>query len=30
MDEKVKKLKGDLVRAEMAVVGLKNKVVKLG
>ncbi|XP_065844289.1 uncharacterized protein [Oscarella lobularis] len=26
VDEKVKKLKGDLVRAEMAVVGLKNKI----
>ena len=30
MDEKVKKLKGDLARAEITVVGLRNKVVELG
>ena len=30
VDKKVKKLKGDLARAEMTVVGLQNKVVELG
>ena len=30
VNEKVKKLKGDLAHAEMTVVGLRNKVVEVG